>query len=205
MQFEQHSLQHSNIGYGFLLFVSAQWRQRCITSWRPLVSDDTSSREKLHREPKVLLSANDASRWRLKEAPDLFCSHFCFILKVLQLSQTSQFVCAISNPSTVTADGNLIWLFEIKLFPQTHQSMPLQALIFSNPSSLLPSAAVTCLFSLVCALVLAFFDKRAERILDKEEGRTGRNGTIRPPSYLLWEFFPSLSASPVDKRLLLAK
>ncbi|XP_075892350.1 lysosomal dipeptide transporter MFSD1 isoform X2 [Nelusetta ayraudi] len=34
-------------------------------------------------------------------------------------------------------------------------------------------AAVTCLFSLVCALVLAFFDKRAERILDKEEGRTG--------------------------------
>lgn len=55
----------------------------------------------------------------------------------------------------------------------------LQVLIFSNPSFLFPSAAVTCLFSLVCALVLAFFDKRAERILDKEEGRTGRNSTIR--------------------------
>lgn len=83
--------------------------------------------------------------------------------------------------------------------------MSLQVLIFSNPSSLLPSAAVTCLFSLVCALVLAFLDKRAERILDKEEGRTGRSGTIRPPSYLLWEFFPPLSASPVDKRLPLYK
>lgn len=57
----------------------------------------------------------------------------------------------------------------------------LQVLIFSNPSFLFPSAAVTCLFSLVCALVLAFFDKRAERILDKEEGRTGRNGRIRSP------------------------
>uniref|UniRef100_A0A4W6C0E9 Lysosomal dipeptide transporter MFSD1 n=1 Tax=Lates calcarifer TaxID=8187 RepID=A0A4W6C0E9_LATCA len=34
-------------------------------------------------------------------------------------------------------------------------------------------AAVTCLFSLVCALVLAFLDKRAERILHKEEGKTG--------------------------------
>lgn len=34
-------------------------------------------------------------------------------------------------------------------------------------------AAVTCLFSLVCALLLAFLDKRAERILNKETGMTG--------------------------------
>ncbi|KAG7235030.1 hypothetical protein INR49_003395 [Caranx melampygus] len=34
-------------------------------------------------------------------------------------------------------------------------------------------AAVTCLFSLICALVLAFLDKRAERILHKEQGKTG--------------------------------
>ncbi|XP_051253457.1 major facilitator superfamily domain-containing protein 1 isoform X2 [Dicentrarchus labrax] len=34
-------------------------------------------------------------------------------------------------------------------------------------------AAVTCLFSLICALVLAFLDKRAEKILHKEEGKTG--------------------------------
>uniref|UniRef100_A0AAQ5X3E6 Lysosomal dipeptide transporter MFSD1 n=1 Tax=Amphiprion ocellaris TaxID=80972 RepID=A0AAQ5X3E6_AMPOC len=34
-------------------------------------------------------------------------------------------------------------------------------------------AAVTCLFSLSCALVLAFLDKRAERILQKEQGNTG--------------------------------
>ncbi|XP_068613400.1 lysosomal dipeptide transporter MFSD1-like [Brachionichthys hirsutus] len=34
-------------------------------------------------------------------------------------------------------------------------------------------AAVTCLFSLLCASVLAFFDKRAEKILHKEGGKTG--------------------------------
>ncbi|KAM9318967.1 lysosomal dipeptide transporter MFSD1 isoform 1-T1 [Pholidichthys leucotaenia] len=34
-------------------------------------------------------------------------------------------------------------------------------------------AGVTCVFSLICALVLAFLDKRAERILQKEEGKTG--------------------------------
>ncbi|XP_069562388.1 lysosomal dipeptide transporter MFSD1 isoform X2 [Brachyistius frenatus] len=34
-------------------------------------------------------------------------------------------------------------------------------------------AAVTCLFSLMCALVLGFLDKRAERILNKEQEKTG--------------------------------
>uniref|UniRef100_A0A667Y3R1 Lysosomal dipeptide transporter MFSD1 n=1 Tax=Myripristis murdjan TaxID=586833 RepID=A0A667Y3R1_9TELE len=34
-------------------------------------------------------------------------------------------------------------------------------------------AGLTCLFSLICALVLAFLDKRAEKILNKEQGRTG--------------------------------
>ncbi|KAF6725774.1 Major facilitator superfamily domain-containing protein 1 [Oryzias melastigma] len=34
-------------------------------------------------------------------------------------------------------------------------------------------AAVTCVFSLICALVLGFLDKRAERILHKEQGKTG--------------------------------
>uniref|UniRef100_A0A8D3CQE1 Lysosomal dipeptide transporter MFSD1 n=1 Tax=Scophthalmus maximus TaxID=52904 RepID=A0A8D3CQE1_SCOMX len=34
-------------------------------------------------------------------------------------------------------------------------------------------ASVTCLFSLICALVLGFLDKRAEKILQKEEGKTG--------------------------------
>ncbi|XP_051934630.1 major facilitator superfamily domain-containing protein 1 isoform X2 [Hippocampus zosterae] len=34
-------------------------------------------------------------------------------------------------------------------------------------------AAVTCIFSLTCALVLAFLDKRAEKILQKEQGKTG--------------------------------
>ncbi|XP_055022552.1 major facilitator superfamily domain-containing protein 1 isoform X2 [Boleophthalmus pectinirostris] len=34
-------------------------------------------------------------------------------------------------------------------------------------------AASTCLFSLICALVLGFLDKRAEKILHKEQGKTG--------------------------------
>ncbi|KAF7218515.1 lysosomal dipeptide transporter MFSD1 isoform X2 [Nothobranchius furzeri] len=33
-------------------------------------------------------------------------------------------------------------------------------------------AGGTCVFSLICALVLAFLDKRAERILQKEQGKT---------------------------------
>ncbi|KAG5269788.1 hypothetical protein AALO_G00206150 [Alosa alosa] len=33
--------------------------------------------------------------------------------------------------------------------------------------------ATTCLFSLACALVLGFLDRRAERILKKEQGKTG--------------------------------
>ncbi|KAJ8388672.1 hypothetical protein AAFF_G00130810 [Aldrovandia affinis] len=33
-------------------------------------------------------------------------------------------------------------------------------------------ASVTCVFSLVCALVLAYLDKRAEKILNKEQGKT---------------------------------
>ncbi|XP_066508170.1 major facilitator superfamily domain-containing protein 1 isoform X2 [Hoplias malabaricus] len=39
--------------------------------------------------------------------------------------------------------------------------------------SALMIAACTCVFSLLCALALAYFDKRAERILHKEQGRTG--------------------------------
>ncbi|XP_061431290.1 major facilitator superfamily domain-containing protein 1 isoform X1 [Lethenteron reissneri] len=34
-------------------------------------------------------------------------------------------------------------------------------------------ASVTCLFSLACALILGFLDKRAEKILHKEQGKTG--------------------------------
>uniref|UniRef100_A0A4W5JPX1 Lysosomal dipeptide transporter MFSD1 n=1 Tax=Hucho hucho TaxID=62062 RepID=A0A4W5JPX1_9TELE len=34
-------------------------------------------------------------------------------------------------------------------------------------------AGATCIFSLVCALVLGYLDKRAERILNKEQGATG--------------------------------
>ena len=33
-------------------------------------------------------------------------------------------------------------------------------------------ASITCIFSLICAIILAFFDKRAERILKKQAART---------------------------------
>ncbi len=34
-------------------------------------------------------------------------------------------------------------------------------------------AASTCVFSLLCSLILAFYDKRAERILNRSAGQTG--------------------------------
>ncbi len=34
-------------------------------------------------------------------------------------------------------------------------------------------ASSTCVFSLLCALILAFYDKRAERILNRSAGQTG--------------------------------
>ncbi|PWA20255.1 hypothetical protein CCH79_00003927 [Gambusia affinis] len=53
-------------------------------------------------------------------------------------------------------------------------------------------AAGTCVFSLICALVLAFFDKRAERILHKEQGRTGeviKLTDVKDFSLSLWLIF----------------
>ncbi|XP_014324962.2 major facilitator superfamily domain-containing protein 1 isoform X2 [Xiphophorus maculatus] len=53
-------------------------------------------------------------------------------------------------------------------------------------------AAGTCVFSLTCALVLAFFDKRAERILQKEQGRTGeviKLTDVKDFSLSLWLIF----------------
>uniref|UniRef100_A0A671U2D4 Lysosomal dipeptide transporter MFSD1 n=1 Tax=Sparus aurata TaxID=8175 RepID=A0A671U2D4_SPAAU len=53
-------------------------------------------------------------------------------------------------------------------------------------------AAVTCLFSLVCALVLGFLDKRAEKILHKEEGKTGeviKLTDVKDFPFTLWLIF----------------
>ncbi|XP_036411666.1 major facilitator superfamily domain-containing protein 1 isoform X1 [Colossoma macropomum] len=47
-----------------------------------------------------------------------------------------------------------------------------QAGYFTLGSALM-IAATTCVLSLLCAVVLAFLDKRAERILNKEQGKTG--------------------------------
>lgn len=35
--------------------------------------------------------------------------------------------------------------------------------------------AITCILSLICALALAYLDRRAERILHKEQGKTGKS------------------------------
>uniref|UniRef100_A0A3Q1IJG2 Lysosomal dipeptide transporter MFSD1 n=1 Tax=Anabas testudineus TaxID=64144 RepID=A0A3Q1IJG2_ANATE len=53
-------------------------------------------------------------------------------------------------------------------------------------------ASATCLFSLICALVLAFFDKRAEKILHKEQGKTGEVIQLRDVKdfpFPLWLIF----------------
>ncbi|XP_061073946.1 major facilitator superfamily domain-containing protein 1 isoform X2 [Conger conger] len=53
-------------------------------------------------------------------------------------------------------------------------------------------AGVTCVFSLVCALILAFLDRRAERILNKEQGKTGeviKLTDVKDFSLSLWLIF----------------
>ncbi|XP_075717667.1 lysosomal dipeptide transporter MFSD1 isoform X1 [Rhinoderma darwinii] len=52
--------------------------------------------------------------------------------------------------------------------------------------------AVTCLFSLTCALVLGYLDKRAEKILNKEQGKTGeviKLTDVKDFSLSLWLIF----------------
>ncbi|XP_053566072.1 major facilitator superfamily domain-containing protein 1 isoform X2 [Bombina bombina] len=52
--------------------------------------------------------------------------------------------------------------------------------------------AVTCVFSLTCALVLAYLDKRAEKILNKEQGKTGeviKLTDVKDFSLSLWLIF----------------
>ncbi|XP_062988117.1 major facilitator superfamily domain-containing protein 1 isoform X3 [Elgaria multicarinata webbii] len=51
---------------------------------------------------------------------------------------------------------------------------------------------VTCIFSLVCALILAYLDKRAEKILCKEQGKTGeviKLTDVKDFSLSLWLIF----------------
>ncbi|XP_030599305.1 lysosomal dipeptide transporter MFSD1 isoform X2 [Archocentrus centrarchus] len=53
-------------------------------------------------------------------------------------------------------------------------------------------AAVTCVFSLICALILGFLDKRAERILHKEQEGTGeviKITDVKDFSAALWLIF----------------
>lgn len=71
VQFEQHGVPTFKLGlHGFCCFfpltavgaVSLPWDHCCQ---RTQAAD---AREKLYREPKALLSANDASLWRLKKS-----------------------------------------------------------------------------------------------------------------------------------------
>ncbi|KAB5535539.1 hypothetical protein PHYPO_G00118850 [Pangasianodon hypophthalmus] len=53
-------------------------------------------------------------------------------------------------------------------------------------------AALTCVLSLICALLLAYFDKRAERILNKEQGKTGeviKLKDVKDFPFQLWMIF----------------
>ncbi|XP_050833932.1 major facilitator superfamily domain-containing protein 1 isoform X9 [Serinus canaria] len=55
-----------------------------------------------------------------------------------------------------------------------------------------PEGGVTCLFSLSCALILAYLDRRAERLLCKEQGRTGeviKLTDVKDFSLSLWLIF----------------
>uniref|UniRef100_A0A671LIM3 Lysosomal dipeptide transporter MFSD1 n=1 Tax=Sinocyclocheilus anshuiensis TaxID=1608454 RepID=A0A671LIM3_9TELE len=53
-------------------------------------------------------------------------------------------------------------------------------------------AASTCLFSLTCALILGFLDRRAEKILHKEQGKTGeviKLTDVKDFPFSLWLIF----------------
>ncbi|XP_030072155.1 lysosomal dipeptide transporter MFSD1 [Microcaecilia unicolor] len=52
--------------------------------------------------------------------------------------------------------------------------------------------AVTCVFSLACALIIGYLDKRAEKILNKEKGKTGdviKLSDVKDFSLSLWLIF----------------
>ncbi|XP_015216457.1 lysosomal dipeptide transporter MFSD1 isoform X1 [Lepisosteus oculatus] len=52
--------------------------------------------------------------------------------------------------------------------------------------------SATCIFSLICALILGYLDKRAERILNKEQGKTGeviKLTDVKDFSLSLWLIF----------------
>ncbi|XP_023663084.2 lysosomal dipeptide transporter MFSD1 isoform X1 [Paramormyrops kingsleyae] len=63
---------------------------------------------------------------------------------------------------------------------------------YSTLGVVLMIASATCVFSLACAVILGYLDKRAERLLNKEEGKTGEVIKLSdvkdfPPS--LWLIF----------------
>uniref|UniRef100_A0A9J7YUQ2 Lysosomal dipeptide transporter MFSD1 n=1 Tax=Cyprinus carpio carpio TaxID=630221 RepID=A0A9J7YUQ2_CYPCA len=63
-------------------------------------------------------------------------------------------------------------------------------------------AASTCLFSLICALILGFLDRRAERILHKEQGRTGeviKLTDVKDFPFSLWLIFIIFSVLFISK------
>lgn len=59
--------------------------------------------------------------------------------------------------------------------------------------------AITCILSLICALALAYLDQRAERILHKEQGKTGKStckgsGTLDNYNFGLFEIIYDTSS-----------
>uniref|UniRef100_A0A8C8AEA3 Lysosomal dipeptide transporter MFSD1 n=1 Tax=Otus sunia TaxID=257818 RepID=A0A8C8AEA3_9STRI len=66
---------------------------------------------------------------------------------------------------------------------------------YTGPSTLgltLMIGGLTCLFSLACALILAYLDKRAEKLLCKEQGKTGeviKLTDVKDFSLSLWLIF----------------
>ncbi|XP_063298661.1 major facilitator superfamily domain-containing protein 1 isoform X1 [Pelobates fuscus] len=83
-------------------------------------------------------------------------------------------------------------------------NMNIMGLVYSRIKDLMGSAGyttlgvtlmiggITCLFSLACALVLGYLDKRAEKILNKEQGKTGeviKLTDVKDFSLSLWLIF----------------
>ncbi|TKC35265.1 hypothetical protein EI555_002058, partial [Monodon monoceros] len=106
--------------------------------------------------------------------------------KFMLLWGTIIFSCFVCVGQGSTVNMNLMgWLYskvEASLGSAGHTTLGVTLII----------GGITCILSLVCALALAYLDQRAERILHKEQGKTGeviKLTDVKDFSFPLWLIF----------------
>ncbi|NXT20477.1 MFSD1 protein, partial [Syrrhaptes paradoxus] len=121
------------------------------------------------------------------------------LLNTFWLMDVGRFIFGIGGESLAVAQNTyaVSWfkgkelnlVFGLQLSMARIVSVKLQQL---NILHCLFAGGVTCLFSLTCALILAYLDKRAEKLLCKEQGKTGeviKLTDVKDFSLSLWLIF----------------